>query len=272
MAEWRFGRGWSEEELEQRLEYARLERLNFPMTEMADPRAWRRYYSEAMIGLEPPGPPVPGGPFERAWEAIQRYAFSDPGIVTGHFDKEDGLEGRTMLLEIKVLGLHYLCPVRVGAVRQVGLDAGLGETVRGYRYDTLHGHLESGSEWFLLTKKEKSGEVWFRIQASWRPGQASDFPNFWSRIGFSLLAQRYQLAWHRLAYLRLREWVGCRGGDSVANLKPLPQGRHLLHAGAEIIHSDLWVLNEPKPSLRVKVMGKKSMGGKIDEVEHKQLV
>lgn len=74
-------------------------------------------------------------------------------------------------------------------------------TVFGYRYDTLRGHLERGREWFVLTKDHRSGEVSFRIEAGWLPGE---FPNWWSRLGSHLFGRRYQRAWHRLAYAHLR--------------------------------------------------------------------
>ena len=227
MAEWRFGRSWTPEELEGRLKGVRSAHLNFSINEASGPfaKGWHRYSSEAVIGLESVGAPAPDGPFERAWTAIQNYRFSDPRIVTGHFDPRASLLGRTLLLEIKVLGLHYLCGVRIGAIRE---RVKAGSYIRGFRYDTLEGHLEEGSEWFLLGKVEKTGEVWFRIHASWRPGQ---FPNGWSRIGFHLLARRYQLAWHRLAYLRLRQILGSTSVD----LGSIPEGATLLRTGSHAL-------------------------------------
>ncbi len=210
---WRFGRGWDESELRRRL--ATLGEL--PVTAGAA-AGGAHYHSEAIVSIEPPGPALPDGPFARARELVQGYAFSDPRIVTAHFDPDRPLEGRPMLLEIKVLGLRYLSPVVVVEVRE---RPGPRHSRWGFRYDTLAGHLEAGSEWFLLTKDHASGTVTFRIEATWRPGQ---FPNWWSRLGFHLLARRYQRAWHRLAYLRLRARLDARG------LPPLPA--HLLQAGA----------------------------------------
>jgi uncharacterized protein (UPF0548 family) len=93
-----------------------------------------------------------------------------------------------MLLEIQVWGQRYLCGVVVGALSD---ERHPDRTVWGYRYDTLAGHLEAGAEWFLLTKDHATGEIQFRIEARWREGQ---FPNWWSRVGFALLARRYQRA------------------------------------------------------------------------------
>jgi len=182
-----------------------------------------------MIGLEKAGPPVEGGVFERAWRAIRNYEFSDPTIVVGHFEPKHPLLGRRMLLEIKVFGLRYLCGVVVGAVDE---RQSADSTLKAFRYDTLRGHIESGNEWFVLTKEHGSGEVWFRIQAHWELGR---FPNWWSRTGFRILGQRYQLAWHRLAYLRLREIVGSTGASTgsprASPLRPIPSGRRLIHVG-----------------------------------------
>ncbi|MET0403850.1 MAG: DUF1990 family protein, partial [Cystobacter sp.] len=75
-------------------------------------------------------------------------------------------------------------------------------TVYGFSFDTLQGHVESGREWFLLSKDHRTGELRFHIRASWREGE---FPNWWSYVGFELVGRRYQRAWHHLAHLRLRE-------------------------------------------------------------------
>ena len=50
-------------------------------------------------------------------------------------------------------------------------------------------------------------------------------PNVWSRVGFNLLAPRYQRAWHRLAHLRLRDMLGSQ------RLPPLPRGSRLVTQG-----------------------------------------
>ena len=223
MAEWRFLRGWSEEELKQRLEAAQRAPRNFDESdrEMSIDHGWGRHFSEAVIGREAPGPPLPDGSFERAWRATADYLFSDPRIVKGHFDATAPLLGRRMLLEARVWGLRYLGPVVVAAVRDEEVE---GRSVRGFRYDTIDGHFERGSEWFVVTKDHATGQVLFRIHAAWKRGQ---LPNWWSRLGFKLLAQRYQRAWHRLAHLRLRAMLGS------VDLPPLPRGTELVHTGPE---------------------------------------
>lgn len=237
--EWRLGRGWSAAEVLARL--AELPGRPSTAPRPGDEEAgagttgWRHYSSEAPIAREAPGPPAADGAFERARALIERYTFSDPRIVRAHFDAEAPLLGRHMLLEIKVLGVHYLCGVVVGAVHR---EAALGESVFEFRYDTLLGHLEAGSEWFSLSKDHETGSVDFRIRATWRPGQ---FPNWWSRLGFEWLARRYQRAWHRLAYVRLRAALGEH------DLAPLPARRRLLREARALPEPSISSVASPVP-------------------------
>jgi uncharacterized protein (UPF0548 family) len=223
MTEWRFLHGWSDTELQQRLASVAALPRNFEEAdgEMTVQRGWWRHFSEAVVGREAPGPPELGGAFERAWRAVSDYLFSDPRIVKGHFDPSAPLLGRPMLLEARVWGLRYLGPVVVAAVRDEGTD---GRSMRAFRYDTMAGHFERGSEWFVVTKDHATGDVLFRISAAWKRGQ---LPNWWSRLGFQLLARRYQRAWHRLAHLRLRAMLESAG------LPPLPRGDRLMNTGPE---------------------------------------
>lgn len=205
VAEWRLLRSWGEEDLALRLRALDGLERNFDASEPKTPEhGWRSHDSETTVGRERAGRPEPAGAFERAREAVVRYEFSDPAIVTAHFDPGAPLEGRRMLLELKALGLHFLAGTRVGAVREESTGA---ETIFGYRYDTLEGHVERGWEWFLITKSHATGDVRFRISAEWQPG---DFPNQWSRLGFALVGVRYQRRWVRRAHARLRHLVEAR--------------------------------------------------------------
>ena len=200
VAKWRFGRGWSEGERRRYLADLRGRPVNFstPLEEMTPERGWTADGIEEEIGFERPGPPEEDGLFARVREAMTKYEFSDPRIVVGHFDPLAELRGREMLLEIKVLGLRYLGGVRVHSVREAS-DGDL--TCFGYRYDTLEGHFERGFEWFLVTKDHRTGEVRFKIEAHWQTGQ---FPNWWSRVGFRLVGERFRERWRRRAVARLR--------------------------------------------------------------------
>jgi uncharacterized membrane protein/uncharacterized protein (UPF0548 family) len=215
--EWRFGNGWTDEALSARLAalVAATEGASpgssmsawtdeaLSSLDRAEPgRRMRHLTSREVLAQEGAGAPESGGPFARACGLVTRYELSDPSIVTAHFDHAAPLPGRPMLLEIKVLGLRYLCATVVGDV--VGETSDY-ETRFGFRLDTLASHLERGSEWFMVTKDHRDGLVRFSIAARWEPGQ---FPNRWSRLGFALLARRYQRAWHRRAFRRLRERLG----------------------------------------------------------------
>lgn len=199
MAEWRFLHGWNDAELLARLDALAGARRNF------DPNAagaWSAHRSTATVARELPGRPVPHGAFERLCHAVSDYEFSDPAIVTAHFDRAQPLAQRRLLLEIKALGLHYLCSAAVARVRDEHDDD---RSYFGFRYDTLQGHIERGEEWFLLTKDHATGEVGFEIAARWRAG---DFPNWWSRLGFSWLGGHYQKQWHLRAHRRLAFLAG----------------------------------------------------------------
>lgn len=210
MAEWRFGRGWGAEELTARLlALEGLERNFAPSEPKTAERGWRSHVSETTVARERPGPPEPSGPFERARSAVAGYAFSDPAIVSARFDPTAPLEGRRMLLELKALGFRFLAGTVVSAVRQETTST---ETVFGYRYDTLRGHIERGWEWFVLSKVHATGEVRFRINADWQPGE---FPNRWSRIGFLLVGLRYQRRWVRRAHARLKRML--EGPDRITD-------------------------------------------------------
>jgi uncharacterized protein (UPF0548 family) len=224
VAEWRFGWGWSDEELAARLAALEGSERNFDPDEPKTPETgWLRHSSETAIARERAGPPEPAGAFVRARAAVERYEFSDPRIVTAHFEPRGPLAGRRLLLEMKALGFRFLAGVVVAAVREEQSDD---QTTFGFRYDTLAGHIEAGWEWFLLTKSHATGEVRFRIAADWQPG---DFPNRWSRIGFGVLGRRYQRRWSARAHARLRHIV--------ESDRPVPAGSPLLHQGPEDVRS-----------------------------------
>ncbi|AKQ69841.1 hypothetical protein A176_006753 [Myxococcus hansupus] len=205
MIEWRWFSGWTEAEMVPRLAKARTLERNFPEVsgEMTLEAGWSQVRSESVLGHEAPGRPVPGSLFERAQQVLETFDFSDPRIVAWHFSAHEPLQGRTVLLELRSLGqkLRYLCGARVGGTREEHGDTC---SIYGFSFETLHGHIEAGREWFLLRKNHESGAVSFHIEAAWRPGQ---FPNWWSRLGFAMVAPRYQRAWHRLTHVRLRELV-----------------------------------------------------------------
>jgi uncharacterized protein (UPF0548 family) len=202
VSRWRILRPWKSRELQDYLAELPQRSVNFAvaLADMTPENGWTIDGIEDTIGHEPPGPPVPDGLYERAKKAIVNYEFSDPRIVTGHFDPTLPLEGRNQLLEISVLGvLWFLGGVRVHSVRD---EVKEGVSYYGFRYDTLEGHFENGFEWFLLLKNHSTGEVRFKIEAHWRPGQ---FPTWWAKMGFTVVGERFRELWRRRAVVRVRE-------------------------------------------------------------------
>jgi uncharacterized membrane protein/uncharacterized protein (UPF0548 family) len=232
--EWRWLRGWSEDEVSAWLERASTLPLNFEAAEeeMTPGNGWSQAESQAIIARDRPGAPSGDDAFDRLKHAVTHLGFSDPRVVSGHFDASVPLKGRPVLLELKSLGPHYLCPVRIGAVRSE--DTGE-RTVFGFRIDTLWGHIEAGREWFLLSKDHRSGELRFHIKAAWREGH---FPNWWSRLGFTLMGRRYQRAWHHLAHARLRELL------RTGHLERHPGARELLHTHLEVERKPVWFYSQ----------------------------
>jgi len=153
---------------------------------MTEENGWAEEELSRSIGPEAAGPPLPDGLFERARQALVRYKFSGPGIAVGHFDPQTLLLGRVTALEFKALEFRFLNDVEMRGVRE---EADGLPTLFAFRYDTLAGHIEKGSEWFLLGKEHATGEVRFTIQDRWRLG---DFPNWWSYLGFQLIGRRHR--------------------------------------------------------------------------------
>lgn len=196
-ARWRIGGGWSRDELQRELEWAATLRRNFD----ADPddlphdAGWFGYGSESVLAHAHPGPPIGGGAFMAGRRCLECYGFSDQRIVRAYFDDDADLLERRMILELRAFRIiRFLGGVVVGAVRDASTET---STTFGFRYDTLEGHVERGSEWFLLSKDHETGMIRFRISARWLPG---DFPNWWSRVGFHLVRRHYQMQWHRRAH------------------------------------------------------------------------
>lgn len=220
---YRYGRGWTEPELRRMLDELAERRVNVDEApeRMTPAHGWTIDGSHDHLGSESPGPPVRDGLFLRARQGVLHYDFSDPTIVEGHFDPDVPPVGRNMLLELKVLGFHFLGGCRVTEVRD---EAEEGTSYFGFRYDTLEGHIERGFEWFLLTKDHATGEVHFRIEAHWKLG---DFPSWWSRVGFRLIGEHYRRLWRRRAPDRLR-----RLARHPAEVPIAPEGA-LAHRGHE---------------------------------------
>jgi uncharacterized protein (UPF0548 family) len=153
------------------------------------------------LGRERPGPPEPGGTWERARELMRHYQVADPAIVRAFYDDSEPLDGRTMLLELRFWRLRFPVGVRVDAVydEQRAVD-GRSARVSGWSYRTLEGHLEMGELSWEVWKWQDSGAVEFRIHAFSR---AAPTDSLLVRLGFRLFGRREQLRFYRRACARM---------------------------------------------------------------------
>lgn len=205
---WRLGVGWPPDA---RAAYLRLlagrpvadpSLVTLASPDLPPAAGWVVEHAQAWLGAEPPGPPLPDGCFMRARRAVSTYRFADPRITRGHYDADEPLLGRTILVEVCVLGLRLLGGIRVGAA----LDETAGDAVSGrsrfaVRMDSLPGHVLTGSEWVSVVKDHRTGRVTAAIDVRWRH---SPLPHWWMRLGVRLVGRQMQARWRRQAFRRLR--------------------------------------------------------------------
>jgi uncharacterized protein (UPF0548 family) len=153
------------------------------------------------LARERPGPPEPGGAWERAQDLMRHYQVADPAIVRAFYDDSEPLRGRTMLLELRLWRLRFPVGVRVDAVydEERSVD-GRSVRVSGWSYRTLEGHLEMGELSWEVWKWQDSGAVEFRIHAFSR---AAPTDSLLVRLGFRLFGRREQLRFYRHACARM---------------------------------------------------------------------
>jgi uncharacterized protein (UPF0548 family) len=179
--------------------------LNFDLAERASfdrESGWQiDDYCQA-LPAERPGEPEPGGTWERARDLMRDYEFADPKIVRAVYAPDTPLEGRDMLLEVRLWGLlRFRFGVRVGGVvDQTRSEQGREVRVWGWSYRTLQDHLEMGQMDYRLLKWTDTGEVQFRIHVVSRP---AEIPNPIIRLGFRLLGRREQVRFARRACDRM---------------------------------------------------------------------
>jgi uncharacterized protein (UPF0548 family) len=149
------------------------------------------------LASEAPGPPQPGGTWERARQLIEDYEFADPSIVRATYARGSALEGRDMLLQARFWGLRFRLGVRVNAVvDEERTEEGRRVRVWGWSYRTLRGHLETGQMDYEVWKWLDDGSVEFRIHVVSR---AARIPNPLVRLGFRLFGRREQVRFARRA-------------------------------------------------------------------------
>jgi uncharacterized protein (UPF0548 family) len=164
---------------------------------------WHQESAAVLIGQEPPGDPVPGGPWQTARALTARYEFADPGILRAVYRADSALLNRDMLMEGHFFGLRFYFGVRITDV----VDETRGrERVWGWGYETLGGHLEQGRIDFEVIKNLATGAVGFRVAGYARPAR---LPDPLVRLGFSVfgrwMQQRYYRAVRRHVYDLVRD-------------------------------------------------------------------
>jgi uncharacterized protein (UPF0548 family) len=157
-------------------------------------RRTERWQADALsqqLPREPPGEPVPGGPWEVARRLVEGYRMADPAIVRASWDPAAPLLGRTMRLELRAYRLlSATAPVLVTAVWDTQRD---GARVFGFEYATLPGHVETGRMDYEVLKWLDDGAVEFRLHAhSRRSGEGP----WWARLGFRLIGRREQVRFY----------------------------------------------------------------------------
>lgn len=194
----------------------RRRRLNFdPERDRAPTPAQGWHVDDLRQALpgEPPGPPRPRGSWEVARSLMRQYKVADPSIVRSFYDDSEPLEGRTMLLELRLWRLRFPVGVRVGKsydeLREVD---GRPARVAGWNYRTLEGHLEIGQMAWEVWKWQDTGAVEFHIHAFSRAAPSRDVL---VRLGLRLFARREQLRFYRHACARMRSLTdaGLAAGD-----------------------------------------------------------
>jgi uncharacterized protein (UPF0548 family) len=148
--------------------------------------------------------PLPNGSFDVARRLVQEYRMGDPAIVRASWDPAAALQGREMLLQLRLWRvLSVRARVRVTRVWDERED---GAQVFGFEYETLPGHLEIGRMDYEVRESD-DGRVEFRLHAR---SKASGEGAWWARIGFRLFGRREQLRFYfrcceRMARLTARE-------------------------------------------------------------------
>jgi len=127
---------------------------------------------ERIVGKEPPGPPIAGGPHRRAADAILGYRVFPPSTVEGVLRRAPVEVGDTVGIRYHLLpGVTLFFAARVTA-RFDGVDE-RGDPdchLTGFTYRTLVGHPELGEETFSVEKSLATGVVTVALRSWSRPG------------------------------------------------------------------------------------------------------
>jgi uncharacterized protein (UPF0548 family) len=176
---------------------------------------WHVDSGAILLGREPPGPPVPDGPWETARTMVGQYEFADARILRAAYRGDHELLGRDMLLEGRFCGLRFYLGVRVTGVIDETRDTGHGtERVWGWCYQTLQGHLEQGRLSYAVIKNLVTGQVAFRVTGYSRQ---ANIRNPVIRWGFRLFGRWMQQRFYRNIQRRMYRLM-----QAAQQGKPLP--------------------------------------------------
>ena len=193
---------------------------------------WHVDSGATLIGREPPGDPVPDGPWETARRLVSEYEFADARILRGVYRGDGELLGRDMLLEGRFLFLRFYLGVRVTGVIDGTRDTDHGpERVWGWHYQTLQGHLEQGRLSYEVIKNLATGQVAFRVTGYSR---RSRIPNPLIRFGFGLFGRPTQLRFYRNIQSRMyRLLQAAQRGEALPAPQKRPDGITLAPSGVQ---------------------------------------
>jgi hypothetical protein len=128
----------------------------------------RRDSYERVVAREAPGPPEPGGPFERLAREVRAYRIFPPWLVRGVLRREPVEAGDTYGICYRFLpGIDLFFGGRV-TVSFAGPEGDIWRA--GFTFRTLQGHPELGEETFWVEKEVRSGEVRVGLRSWSRPG------------------------------------------------------------------------------------------------------
>jgi uncharacterized protein (UPF0548 family) len=179
--------------------------VNFDASRMSDYTTSSGWHVDDMIEPlphEPSGSPASGGTWDIARQLVLDYQLADRGVVQAVYDRDAPLEGRTMLLRIRFLGVRFAVGVRVSDVYDEERELeGDRARVFGWAYRTLDGHFEQGEMHYQVWKWLDSGDVEFRLHAVSKTADAGPWV---LRTGFRMVGRPNQLRFYRQVCRRVR--------------------------------------------------------------------
>ncbi|MGQ0632632.1 MAG: DUF1990 family protein [Sporichthyaceae bacterium] len=171
--------------------------VNYDPAEVREPR-WNFDKHVSHLGEEAPGPPEPGGIWERAAQGVRDYEFTPPELIRAVYDVTEPLLGRNILLEGRFYGLRFHLGVRITEVVDVSTAT---ERRSGWAYETLEHHLERGKVLYEVVKDYESGRVQF-LATVYSEGSPAMPPIL--KFGWAVFGRRTQLQFYKRIGEQLR--------------------------------------------------------------------